>query len=176
MFLDPTPISCLPCRSPTLGKRMTKLSLRCQKLIYWQAVSTNNKVIETSESYGVRSYIFIPCIVYGEGNGFGNRISIQTVAIVKAAKHLRSVYDVNSKGAVCTHFPARNMALLTVSSRRGLFVTLATIQPCMSSFWKVSCRDRAQIMERMAITWRHLGVWLGMISTLPWRRRLCNKK
>ncbi|KAH5561178.1 hypothetical protein HBI26_193130 [Parastagonospora nodorum] len=63
------------------------------------AVQTNNTIIETAESYGVRSYILIPCIVYGEGEGFGNRISIQTTAVVRAAKKVGAVYDVNAKGA-----------------------------------------------------------------------------
>ncbi|KAH7394508.1 hypothetical protein BKA66DRAFT_410827 [Pyrenochaeta sp. MPI-SDFR-AT-0127] len=65
-----------------------------------QALKTNNVIIDTAESYGVRSYIFIPCIVYGEGEGFGNRISIQTTAVVKAAKSVRAVHDVNSEGAI----------------------------------------------------------------------------
>lgn len=65
-----------------------------------QAVATNNTVIETAEAYGVRSYIFVPCIVYGEGDGFGNKISIQTTAVVCAAKKLGTVYDVNPTGAV----------------------------------------------------------------------------
>ncbi|KAI4915659.1 hypothetical protein J4E90_004104 [Alternaria incomplexa] len=43
-------------------------------------------------------YIFIPCIVYGEGKGFGNKISIQTTAVVKAAKGAGAVYDVNPEG------------------------------------------------------------------------------
>ncbi|KAK7955725.1 uncharacterized protein PG986_004947 [Apiospora aurea] len=55
-------------------------------------VNTNNAVIEQCELHGVKSYVFIPCIVYGKGEGFGNVISIQTVAIVKAAKALRRVY------------------------------------------------------------------------------------
>ncbi|KAK7926608.1 hypothetical protein PG985_003606 [Apiospora marii] len=55
-------------------------------------VHTNNTVIEQCELHGVKSYIFVPCIVYGQGEGFGNVISIQTVAIVKAAKALRRVY------------------------------------------------------------------------------------
>jgi hypothetical protein len=59
-----------------------------------------NAVIETAEAHGVRCYIFIPCVVDGEGEGFGNRISIQTVAVVKAAKKVGTVYDVNSEGAV----------------------------------------------------------------------------
>jgi hypothetical protein len=32
--------------------------------------------------------------VYGEGEGFGNKLSIQTVAVIKAAKKLRQVYRV----------------------------------------------------------------------------------
>jgi hypothetical protein len=43
----------------------------------------------------VKSYIFAPCIVYGRGEGFGNPISIQTVAIVQAAQALRRVYSVD---------------------------------------------------------------------------------
>ncbi|XHG04735.1 hypothetical protein AWENTII_007982 [Aspergillus wentii] len=61
-----------------------------------QSMKTNRIVIDTAEEYGVRSYIFAPCIVYGEGEGFGNRISIQDVAIVKAAKKIRQVYKVDS--------------------------------------------------------------------------------
>ncbi|KAJ9296294.1 hypothetical protein DTO271G3_5435 [Paecilomyces variotii] len=59
-------------------------------------VRANTTVIDTAESYGVQSYIFAPCIVYGEGEGFGNKISIQTVAIVQAAKALRRVYRTQS--------------------------------------------------------------------------------
>jgi Na+-transporting NADH:ubiquinone oxidoreductase subunit NqrE len=69
-------------------------------LTNYQAVATNTTIIDTCESYGVRSYIFIPCIVYGEGEGFGNRISIQTAAVVRAAKAVGAVYDVNPEGAV----------------------------------------------------------------------------
>ncbi|KAH7124103.1 hypothetical protein B0J11DRAFT_530697 [Dendryphion nanum] len=60
-----------------------------------KGVEANNVVVETAERFGVRSYIFAPCIVYGKGEGFGNVISIQTVAIVKAAKKLRRVYRVD---------------------------------------------------------------------------------
>ncbi|KAI1366251.1 hypothetical protein F5Y08DRAFT_301664 [Xylaria arbuscula] len=56
----------------------------------------NNFVIEESEKYGIHSYIFVPCIVYGEGEGFGNRISIQTVAIVRAAEAVKKVYRVDT--------------------------------------------------------------------------------
>ncbi|XXG99952.1 hypothetical protein Hte_006293 [Hypoxylon texense] len=59
-------------------------------------IETNNIVIEEAEKHGVRSYIFVPCIVYGKGEGFGNPISIQTVAIVRAAKAMKRVYRVDS--------------------------------------------------------------------------------
>jgi len=60
------------------------------------AVDANNTVIEQAVSLGVHSYIFVPCIVYGKGEGFGNPTSIQTVAIIKAARALRRVYSVDS--------------------------------------------------------------------------------
>ncbi|KAJ9235240.1 hypothetical protein DTO169E5_6206 [Paecilomyces variotii] len=59
-------------------------------------VRANTTIIDTAESYGVQSYIFAPCIVYGKGEGSGNKISIQTVAIVQAAKALRRVYRTQS--------------------------------------------------------------------------------
>ncbi|OQE20836.1 hypothetical protein PENFLA_c015G06816 [Penicillium flavigenum] len=60
------------------------------------SIKTNFDVIDTAEAHDVRSYIFAPCIVYGKGQGFGNQISIQDVAIVQAAMKLRNVYRVDS--------------------------------------------------------------------------------
>jgi len=59
------------------------------------AIDANNTVVEQAEQRGVKSYIFVPCIVYGRGEGFGNPISIQTVAIVKAARSARRVLSVD---------------------------------------------------------------------------------
>ncbi|KAI1496377.1 hypothetical protein F5X99DRAFT_400608 [Biscogniauxia marginata] len=59
-------------------------------------VNTNCAVIEEAEKFGVRSYIFAPCIVYGKSEGFGNPISRQTVAVVRAAKALKRLYRVDS--------------------------------------------------------------------------------
>ncbi|KAA8647976.1 hypothetical protein EYZ11_005655 [Aspergillus tanneri] len=59
------------------------------------AVETNLEVIDNAEANGVRSYIFVPSVVYGRGEGFGNMISIQTTAIVRAAKYVRRVYSVD---------------------------------------------------------------------------------
>ena len=63
-------------------------------------MGANNKVIEAGEKHGVSTYIYIPCIVYGQGSGFGNRISIQTVAVVRAAKALRRVCKVDDENGV----------------------------------------------------------------------------
>lgn len=52
----------------------------------------------------MRSYVFVPCVVYGRGEGFGNKTSIQTVAIVRAAKATGRVYDVN-KGRPVSPIP-----------------------------------------------------------------------
>ena len=60
-----------------------------------QGVQANTLVVDTATRLGVRSYIFAPCIVYGPGRGFGNKISIQTVAVVKAAKGVRRMYKVD---------------------------------------------------------------------------------
>ncbi|OJD38683.1 nad dependent epimerase dehydratase family protein [Diplodia corticola] len=59
-----------------------------------EAVDTNSTVIEQGEAHGVRTYIFVPCVVYGPGEGFGNKTSIQTVAVVQAAKAAGQVYKV----------------------------------------------------------------------------------
>ncbi|KAJ5099885.1 hypothetical protein N7532_006886 [Penicillium argentinense] len=63
-----------------------------------KAMEANNTIIETADNYGVRSYIFVPCIVYGEGEGFGNKTSIQTVAIVNAATKAGKVYRPDPTG------------------------------------------------------------------------------
>ncbi|KAK3313997.1 hypothetical protein B0H66DRAFT_567548 [Apodospora peruviana] len=64
-------------------------------LVLNQAVKTNCTVIDEGDKYGVRTYILVPCIVYGKGEGFGNTISIQTVDIVKAAKAVGKVHKVD---------------------------------------------------------------------------------
>ncbi|RDH38404.1 hypothetical protein BDQ94DRAFT_165549 [Aspergillus welwitschiae] len=60
-----------------------------------QLVGANTKIVELSESLGVRSYIFCPCMVYGKGEGFGNQVSIQTVAIVSTARATGHVRNLN---------------------------------------------------------------------------------
>ncbi|EXJ68955.1 uncharacterized protein A1O5_07887 [Cladophialophora psammophila CBS 110553] len=64
------------------------------------AIDANNTVIELGEFYGVPTYIFVPCIVYGRGEGFGNKISIQTVDITRAAQAARRVYSVDAERTI----------------------------------------------------------------------------
>ncbi|ROW02372.1 hypothetical protein VSDG_02307 [Cytospora chrysosperma] len=66
-----------------------------QEVHFLHPVMANCTVVEEAERRGVRSYIFIPCVVYGKGEGFGNVISIQTVAIIKAAQAMKRVYKVD---------------------------------------------------------------------------------
>jgi hypothetical protein len=84
--------------------QMTDKQSRYHSADFSQAVGANSKVIEAGEKSGVSTYIYIPCIVYGEGSGFGNRISIQTVAIVRAAKALRQVLNIEGAGVSDTFF------------------------------------------------------------------------
>jgi Na+-transporting NADH:ubiquinone oxidoreductase subunit NqrE len=74
-------------------------------LMFLQAGKRNVQVIDDGASLGVRSYIFAPCIVYGKGEGFGNPISIQTVAVIRAAKKMRRVYTVDDSSAVRFIYP-----------------------------------------------------------------------
>ncbi|EAW20640.1 NAD-dependent epimerase/dehydratase family protein [Aspergillus fischeri NRRL 181] len=72
-------------------------SQRSSLPIMQRGVETNNRIIDLSESLGVKSYIFSPCVVYGKGEGFGNMVSIQTAAIVRAAKATGRVYNLNER-------------------------------------------------------------------------------
>ncbi|PNP51077.1 hypothetical protein THARTR1_08305 [Trichoderma harzianum] len=69
---------------------------------FQKAVGTNNTVINLAEELGVKSYIIEPCIVHGEGLGFGNKISAQTVTIVKATKEAKRVYRVDDNSPTWT--------------------------------------------------------------------------
>ena len=92
-------------------------------------------MIEVGEEHGVSTYIYIPCIVYGEGSGFGNRTSIQTVAIVKAAKAVRQVIDVEGAGvsaASSKKLELRSTADMIHSP--GQCATLTTLYRCTSTF------------------------------------------
>ncbi|EXJ60867.1 hypothetical protein A1O7_05020 [Cladophialophora yegresii CBS 114405] len=82
------------------------------------AIDANNIVVERANAQNVRCYIFVPCIVYGPGRGFGNRISIQTVAIVKAARAARRVYSVDEPPSSAT------WPVCHVDDNTGLYLAL----------------------------------------------------
>ncbi|KAI7230819.1 hypothetical protein KC330_g6739 [Hortaea werneckii] len=64
------------------------------------ALETNTSIIDAGVEKDVRTYILAPCIVYGKGEGFGNKISIQTVDIVVGAKNARLVYEFPEEGQI----------------------------------------------------------------------------
>jgi hypothetical protein len=71
-------------------------------------------------------------MVYGEGQGFGNRTSIQDVTIVQAAKALRRVYKVDNDDPVC--HSSFEMALKLTGARYGPFATSSTPQASTCRF------------------------------------------
>ncbi|OJJ68893.1 hypothetical protein ASPBRDRAFT_658095 [Aspergillus brasiliensis CBS 101740] len=75
---------------------------RSDRTFVAESANTNATIIDTAEAHNVRSYIFAPCLVYGQGEGFGNQTSIQDVDIVRAALKLRRVYKVDTDDPVCT--------------------------------------------------------------------------
>jgi nucleoside-diphosphate-sugar epimerase len=85
-----------------------------------EAIDANTRVIDAAEVLGVRSYIFVPCIVYGKGEGFGNPMSIQTVAIVQAARKVRGVYKVDEGRPSWPVCHVVDNAMLYVEILRGI--------------------------------------------------------
>ncbi|KAJ3740587.1 NAD-P-binding protein [Lentinula detonsa] len=65
-----------------------------------QFVSLNNQIIDFAENNGVRSYIVAPPMVYGPGTGFGNKVSIQIVALVRVARALGQLYQVDNTDTI----------------------------------------------------------------------------
>ncbi|KAJ5096722.1 NAD(P)-binding protein [Penicillium angulare] len=64
------------------------------------ATNTNVAVVEKGLELGVKVCVLSPCIVYGKGEGFGNKISIQTVDVVIAAKAAGKVYEFQEEGQI----------------------------------------------------------------------------
>lgn len=58
------------------------------------AVDTCTVVLEKGDRTGVEAFVVIPPMVYGRGTGFGNKISIQFVAIVRIGRDAGSAYKV----------------------------------------------------------------------------------
>ncbi|KAG7441137.1 NAD-P-binding protein [Guyanagaster necrorhizus] len=57
-------------------------------------VDTVTSVLELGDELGVRTYVYVPPMVHGLGEGFGNKISIQFVRIVEIGLALKRIYQV----------------------------------------------------------------------------------
>ncbi|KAI5476489.1 ubiquitin-conjugating enzyme E2 J1 [Pseudohyphozyma bogoriensis] len=55
----------------------------------------NTNAIDIAESSGVLSYTIVPPMVYGSGEGFGNKISIQVVALTRMAREMGTIHPVD---------------------------------------------------------------------------------
>jgi hypothetical protein len=109
----------------------------------------------------------------GKGLGFGNLISAQTVAIVKAAKEARRVYRVDDNSPVdhllIPRFSSEEERLLTIMVRLGLYATFGIIltftfdclPPSSPGVVSLGTDDRA-------ITYLRRAVWHGTTSTAIW--------
>ncbi|KAE9398838.1 NAD-P-binding protein [Gymnopus androsaceus JB14] len=81
-----------------------------------QFVGLNNQIIDFAESKDVRAYIVAPPMVYGPGRGFGNKISIQNVALVRVARALGQLYQVDKTDTI--------WALMHIDDQAALYATL----------------------------------------------------
>lgn len=89
--------------------------------------SSRPTIIDAAEAQDERSYIFAPSLVYGTGEGFGNNTS-KDAAIVKAAKKLRRVYEVDTDNPA--HRYSFEMSSEAKRPRSGLSATLPTRRTC----------------------------------------------
>ncbi|KAJ7273152.1 NAD-P-binding protein [Mycena rebaudengoi] len=80
-----------------------KESKSCHSMMN-EGIETNTATLELADSLDVRSYILVPPMVCGPGDGFGNKISIQFVAIVRlgvALQHLPQIPGDEDTWALC---------------------------------------------------------------------------
>ncbi|ETN38386.1 uncharacterized protein HMPREF1541_06421 [Cyphellophora europaea CBS 101466] len=130
-------------------------------------IHTNLTVTEESLAHNVSSYIFAPCIVYGRGTGFGNVISIQTAAIVRAAKATRKVYSVDD-GEPC-------WPVCHVSDNTGLY--LALLSAILAGSKPPSGKQGFYLASSGLVKWVHLYAAMaaelkeqGVVDTAEVRR------
>lgn len=97
---------------------LSLLALPPSSNLVFQFVGLNNQIIDFAESKDVRAYIVAPPMVCectnlaanpkcdsnyttdGPGRGFGNKISIQNVALVRVARALGQLYQVDKTDTV----------------------------------------------------------------------------
>ncbi|KAJ3711978.1 hypothetical protein C8R42DRAFT_728293 [Lentinula raphanica] len=124
-----------------------------------QFVSLNNQIIDFAESKGVRAYIVAPPMVYGTGTGFGNKISIQIVALVRVARALGQLYQVDQTDTL--------WALMHIDDQVKLYATL------LSNLIRLQApygRDGFYFSENGTFSWRSLS--LAIVNALRKRNSL----
>ncbi|KAJ3775645.1 NAD-P-binding protein [Lentinula raphanica] len=124
-----------------------------------QFVSLNNQIIDFAESKGVRAYIVAPPMVYGPGAGFGNKISIQIVALVRVARALGQLYQVDQTDTL--------WALMHIDDQVKLYATL------LSNLIRLQApygRDGFYFSENGTFSWRSLS--LAIVNALRKRNSL----
>ncbi|KAJ4477469.1 NAD-P-binding protein [Lentinula aciculospora] len=118
-----------------------------------QFVSLNNQIIDFAEEKGVRSYIVAPPMVYGPGAGFGNKISIQIVALVRVARALGQLFQVDKTD---TTWP-----LMHIDDQVALYATvLSNILQLKAPHGK----DGFYFSENGTFSWRSLS--LAIVNAL----------
>jgi len=94
----------------------TMAKLDTQHPVMKQFVKLNNQIIDLAESKDVRSYVVAPPMVYGPGKGFGNKISIQIVALARVARALGQLYQVDKTDTI--------WALMHIDDQVSLYATV----------------------------------------------------
>lgn len=108
----------------------------------------------------------------GEGLGFGNKISAQTVAIVRAAKEAKRVYRVDDNSPVCQllGFVTGQEELTLILTRLGpyatLEITLTSTFDCSPPYFLGMITSG---MDDKAITYLRQAAWHGTTSMHVWR-------
>ncbi|KAL5601557.1 hypothetical protein FOBRF1_009090 [Fusarium oxysporum] len=145
---------------------------RAPLMRFQEALDTNNTIIELSEASQVKSYIFAPCIVYGKGRGFGNPISIQTVAIVQAAKALRRVYRTDAGAPIwpVSHI-ADNTNLYVQILRTILAVIHADIVPIRRNY---PGRNPSRVV--IAMLGRSNALGINHVTIVLWHLNACIRR
>ena len=89
----------------------------------------------------------------GKGSGFGNKISIQTVDLVNAFKHLGHAYNIQKGNPVCIYDTCfRILSTADEESRNGLFAHSRTRRPFTSFSCKKCWTGERYLMESKVTT------------------------
>jgi len=125
-----------------------------------QAIQTNVSVLEYAESLGVKSYVVVPPMVYGRGEGFGNKISIQFVALVRLGKSLGQLWQIGNKSDTWPFVHLLDVTDLYLYLIRGIVTPSSSASPSSGS----SAPGGIYFAENGSYNWNTLS--LAIISRL----------